>query len=545
MSYVSYAFRVSTASYWDFVNQIVSALTTAGWSQADMFGQAYGNSTATLTGLPSNGNTVTLDTKVYTFTSAAPSSEGQVLIGASTSATLQNLKDAINHTNVGGGTYVCAAAHPTCNATTLTGGATSTLVVQYNTYNGYLANLCATTKSGGTVFTWTGSTLSGGASPTYVYSSNGESGLEPTGYIWITYDSVNNQLTLKAYQYWNAGAHTGTRQAAASFSGNNLGHSTLTSSGDCIIACDKNILFFSCAWLAAEYNDCLAIGHIPVRLHTALTTTTAQITSGSPVNIPVASSAGFIIGQKIQIVGLSEGCDLTQVTAIPDISHITVASVIRTYASGAFLGLPASTFGVYYPTNAYRWLPCSFISDAGLTVSTPISSAGGANAYDLVPLFQSTAGVGTQAQDQKQLASPIMCLLDGTTDVGMTDTRFMYTAATTFGDGALQNADGSIPTAYAVTAYDGTHLSQASVTWTPGALVGKWVVVVTGNGAGQARIITANTATQVTVSPAFYSTAPDTTSGIKICDYFWRLLPYVFSTGTYTAIQITNTVNIP
>ena len=67
---------------------------------------------------PSDGDTVTIDTKVYTFKSSLTPVEGEVLIGASAAVALDNLKSAINHTGTPDTDYKCAAVHPTVEATT-------------------------------------------------------------------------------------------------------------------------------------------------------------------------------------------------------------------------------------------------------------------------------------------------------------------------------------------------------------------------------------------------------------------------------------------
>lgn len=83
-------------------------------------------STATLTSdetAPGDGDTVTLGTKTYTFKtvlSTEPAVEGEVLIGASAAAALDNLKAAVNHTGTPGTDYTCEAAHPDIEATTNT-----------------------------------------------------------------------------------------------------------------------------------------------------------------------------------------------------------------------------------------------------------------------------------------------------------------------------------------------------------------------------------------------------------------------------------------
>ena len=69
---------------------------------------------------PSDTDTVTIDTKVYTFKTVLTPVEGEILIGASAAAALDNLKSAINHTGTPDTDYKCAAVHPTVTATTNT-----------------------------------------------------------------------------------------------------------------------------------------------------------------------------------------------------------------------------------------------------------------------------------------------------------------------------------------------------------------------------------------------------------------------------------------
>lgn len=77
----------------------------------------YVNSDGTI---PADGDTVTINTTVYTFKTTLTPTEGQVLIGGSAAVALDNLKSAINHTGVPGTAYSCAAAHATVEATTNT-----------------------------------------------------------------------------------------------------------------------------------------------------------------------------------------------------------------------------------------------------------------------------------------------------------------------------------------------------------------------------------------------------------------------------------------
>ena len=97
------------------------------WPDGDYMVMPFGNlhADATATGTLTSGanqdnnDTVTIDTKVYTFRNN-PTSEGHVDIGTTAAISLDNLKSAINHTGHEGVDYVVATEHPTVKATTNT-----------------------------------------------------------------------------------------------------------------------------------------------------------------------------------------------------------------------------------------------------------------------------------------------------------------------------------------------------------------------------------------------------------------------------------------
>jgi hypothetical protein len=61
---------------------------------------------------PSDGDTVVIGTKTYTFKTTLTPTEGQVLINASADGALLNLIRAINHTGTADTDYKCAAVNP-------------------------------------------------------------------------------------------------------------------------------------------------------------------------------------------------------------------------------------------------------------------------------------------------------------------------------------------------------------------------------------------------------------------------------------------------
>jgi hypothetical protein len=81
----------------------------------------FAESKLTVTGVDPQivaGNSVTIDSKVYTFVDTLTSVEGQVLVGVSDLLSLSYLYHAINHDAGFETEYYCALAHPTVEAYT-------------------------------------------------------------------------------------------------------------------------------------------------------------------------------------------------------------------------------------------------------------------------------------------------------------------------------------------------------------------------------------------------------------------------------------------
>lgn len=119
---------------------------------------AAATGTLTSAGTISDGDTVTIDGKVYTFKTTLTNTNGYVLIGADRTASHANLKAAINLAAGAGTTYAAATTlHPTVTATSSDG--TTTVVTAKSV--GTTANSIGTTETGAQL-SWGGATLSGG-----------------------------------------------------------------------------------------------------------------------------------------------------------------------------------------------------------------------------------------------------------------------------------------------------------------------------------------------------------------------------------------------
>jgi hypothetical protein len=160
-----------------------SALTTTGIYDVSVAGrlritpqQAYLTSNNTNV---SNGDTVVIGAKTYTFKTALTPSEGEVLIGGSADASLLNLINAINHTGTPDTDYSCAAANADVVADAVVAAHKIRIAAK-------AAGTYATTTTAGTL-SWTAATVT--SKTGYVYKSTITNAAGST-------DSVSVQLTV-------------------------------------------------------------------------------------------------------------------------------------------------------------------------------------------------------------------------------------------------------------------------------------------------------------------------------------------------------------
>jgi len=108
--------------------------------------------------IPTDGDTITIGNKIYTFKTALTPTEGQVLINASAVAAVTNLIRAINHTGTPNTDYSCAAAHTQVQATVNTTLITNIIAL----VSGVAGNAIAMSDTASTRFT-EDATLTNGA----------------------------------------------------------------------------------------------------------------------------------------------------------------------------------------------------------------------------------------------------------------------------------------------------------------------------------------------------------------------------------------------
>lgn len=159
--------EVAVQGVWALPASAVTATADSAIAEGDKlyFSTAETKATGTITSdatAPSDGDTVTIGSTVYTFKTALtePAEPYEVLIGISAAVALDNLKSAINATTGEGTTYATGTvAHPTVEATT---NGNTTQVVQALTA-GAAGNDIATTETSSHL-SWGATTLFGAKS---------------------------------------------------------------------------------------------------------------------------------------------------------------------------------------------------------------------------------------------------------------------------------------------------------------------------------------------------------------------------------------------
>jgi hypothetical protein len=127
-------------------------------SSVSVYTAVRATGTITLSGQPSNADTVTIGSKTYTFKSSYTNVDGDVTIGADAAHTILNLQAAVN---LGAGAGTAYAVAMTANGEAKISAVTSTTATVSALDHGTIGNHLPLAKSG-TNLAVSGTTLSGG-----------------------------------------------------------------------------------------------------------------------------------------------------------------------------------------------------------------------------------------------------------------------------------------------------------------------------------------------------------------------------------------------
>lgn len=362
-----------------------------------------------------------------------------------------------------------------------------------------------------------------------VYKSNGESGVEPYGYVWID-AGTSTYIQFAFYQYWNNAAHTGVRLR---YPNNYAAYGQITvtylqATYPAFIAGDKDMVIIIANVLGTGNVNCgVGFGHLPIRFDNNLTG--AVGTAGTAGTITIASSAGQGVGKRIQIVG-AEGCDSLVISAAPDGTTRLLSALPRSYSSGAKIGAPASTFGcLCIPQSTAVWYPTSLWGDSGVTVGTGTVSISGMTSPAISSVILYNEG--------KYALSPLYLISVSTTTpgqmLGSFGNNFLYASgfsSAVWMDAALINNDGSFARTYYATLVEANKIADSAQSWAVNEHAGRFCCIAGGRGAGAVRLISSNTSDTLTLDSNWISEYyPVVASEFKIVDAVYRAMPSVFA----------------
>ena len=517
MAYKGY--NIPYVSVLDSYTHWKEMLVAVGWTAHDAGVKA--TQTFTVTGQPANTNTIVCGGKTYTWKTSLTPAEGEIKIGVSAAASLDNFKNAVNgDAGTLGADHQCTV-NSNVSATTNTD---TTQVVEF-LWEGTYGNASATTDTTANG-AWGAATLTGGVGA--VYSSTGEAGTRPPGYLKIDYATAFT-IAFWIYGYWNAVAHTGTLE---SYQAVTMG-SLLTDYG---MYGNKDWVEFFHSSSSSNTSSRCWIGRPTHYVNSAITTTTAAIEDGSGVSIAVSDSSVFGVGDNITIWGVNgEGRDKLLITAIADSTHITVQTVLRHYASGSWVGTPAQCFCMAHGSDTYEhhMNDVGFHTAVGLTEPVVADYANGS-------IILAANAIDPDSFSNRFILSPIKIECSSSGTIGfLADGNIYGTSGILLQDICGVNTDKSIPTGGDVSSAAAGTLVDSTQSWGVNAHANRYAVITAGTGASQARKIASNDGTTLTLSTN-WATTPDVTSDYKICDTVYRCISTAGVAATYTLVKETD-----
>jgi len=348
-----------------------------------------------------------------------------------------------------------------------------------------------------------------------VYSSNGESGDNLKEYVKIGIPIVD-VMQVNIFMWWDNITHVGHSSTA---SGNAFAYDAGVSY---ILAGNKDLFLFR--RIASAGNDGL-FGHMPKRFHpTPFATLTAPCISGNGIVLSLSNTTDFVLNQTYWILGAAgEGKWRCNVIGL-GIGTITVDNLGAGFSAGAKIGALPSVFGSCVTTGVNRYETFDRISTGtGLSSGNCIMKA-----LIEILFLNPDESLGTAGAPHNTtgmyVLQPFISAHDSIADKfisGVSDSYFLkppvLTADSIFG----VTASGTPHDTAVATAGGPTTITCAGRGWVPNAFVGKIVVIGSGTGAGQTRIIISNTDEELTVNT--WVTNPNATSGFYIVDMAYRV----------------------
>lgn len=368
-----------------------------------------------------------------------------------------------------------------------------------------------------------------------VYRSNGESGNEPYGYIWID-AGTSTYIEFKAYQYWDNSTHAGVwpRQPADNASNSRITSTYFTTTYPGFIGGDKNTVFIMGRFTYTGASHAITFGHIVSTPERPLIN--VQGTAGTAGTLTVATTSGIGKGGFFTIIGADGYSDKLSVIEVIDSSTIIVDKLATNYGTGSIIGRPASLFFIHTPFGAYSTIyPCCAPGDTGQ----------GTSSQTITPSVLSTPGINSYQfyNEGKCILAPILAWYPAATAPGGFFGHIAHAfngKYTTDNDALIANNDGGFSTAGTAASAGDNTLIDSSKAWSANELTNKFCVITGGSGtaAGGIKKITGNDSTSITVDSNWHI-KPVSGSTYKIADIVRRGINLYLHTNICLLITVT------
>jgi hypothetical protein len=228
------------------------------------------------------------------------------------------------------------------------------------------------------------------ASSYRVYSSNGESADRLTEYVYIDFTQAAS-IRFYIYEYWNTTMHIGT---AGGGSYQSLTTSGASATGSLWVYGNANMFFVQTKVSTTYYL--VGVGHLPTRFDSTIANVTADTTgiaAGGSTTITVDSTAGFVVNNYYQIVGINSAASTLTLGTVSETNNSTYVDTTNDRINATAHGFTANQYVYYTNTGTIGGLTTTnYYYIVGVATNTfQLSLTSGGAAIDLTTV----SGAGT------------------------------------------------------------------------------------------------------------------------------------------------------
>ena len=353
-----------------------------------------------------------------------------------------------------------------------------------------------------------------------VFTSTGENGNFTNGYI-----RIYSNLYYEGYMWWNTTSHTGTGKAYIGSA--NHGRMYVSSNNSLIVYGDKNAIVIWSATSNAIYTG-MAFGYMSV-MHEGYTTASG-ISMGSDVLVDLADSTNLLKSSYAMIIGTeTEGRDRVYISDIISDTQIKISSTPRSYAAGAKIGIYPCPFFVSTSdynvddsseSNIMYSYVCGYQSS-----STTDGTSTHIYRFDN-SLFSINSYLDPDSYSQRYVLQPYGWSEQNTpySPIGYLE-HFkhapVYNTSATYYNQHLYCVNEGVLWMGAPSDTMTSGIVDAGQTWETNELVGKIIVITSGDGLGQTRKVMSNTSDTLKIGNLWDAT-PTPASTYELHDEVYR-----------------------